>query len=118
MIRAITITLLERAQTGVDELNRPVYAETPAPVSGVLVGEPSTEDIVSELEMTGRRLAYTLALPKGDTHVWENRRVILPEPFAGTYRVIGVPTAGIEANIPLKWNKKVKLERYGGEADE
>lgn len=118
MIRAITITLLERAQTGVDELNRPIFAETPVPVSGVLVGEPSTEDIVSELEMTGRRLAYTLALPKGDAHVWENRRVVLPEPFAGTYRVIGVPTAGIEANIPLKWNKKVKLERYGGEADE
>ena len=36
----------------------------------------------------------------------------LPEPFAGTYRTIGFATAGIEANIPLKWNRKVKVERY------
>ena len=61
--------------------------------------------------MYGKRVAYTLAIPKGDTHRWEDAEVALPEPFAGTYHTIGYPTAGIEANIPLRWNKKVLIER-------
>jgi hypothetical protein len=33
--------------------------------------------------------------------------------FGHSWRVIGFGTEGIEANIPLSWNKKIMVERYG-----
>lgn len=65
MLKGIDITLYEKTQTGTDEADAPVYAETPVTVHNVLVGEPSAEEITTELQLTGRRLAYTLAIPKG-----------------------------------------------------
>lgn len=64
-IHGITIQLYEQVQTGVDAFNRPVYAETAVDVDNVLIGEPSTQDIVDELNLSGRKLAYTLGIPKG-----------------------------------------------------
>lgn len=108
-MRGVTVILYETTQTGVDDFNRPTYSETAVPVDNVLIGEPSTEDIANELNLSGKRLAYTLAIPKGDAHTWEGRDV----GFCGErFRVIGKPTQGIEYLIPLSWNKKVKVERY------
>lgn len=109
-IKGITVTLYEKIQTGRDELNHPVYEEIPTQVDNVLIGEPTTADITSELNLNGKRLAYTLAIPKGDAHDWMNQRV---EFFGETFKTYGYPTQGIEENIPLLWNKKVKVERYG-----
>lgn len=108
-ITGITIQLYEQTQTGVDAFNRPVYSEKAVDVEDVLIGEPSSQDVVDELNLSGRMLAYTLAIPKGDTHIWEGRKVGF---FGDIFRVIGKPTQGIEENIPLRWNKKVKVERY------
>lgn len=113
MIKGVTIKLLEKVQTGADDFGAPVYEETPVDIENVLVGEPSTEDITQTLNLYGKHVQYVLAIPKGDTHEWEDKKVILPEPFAGTYQTIGFSTAGIEENIPLSWNRKVKVERYG-----
>lgn len=118
MLKTITILLFEATEGEPDEFNhRAVEHVTAEEVSGVLVGEPSTEDVTNSLNLYGKRVAYTLAIPKGDAHSWVNALVVLPEPFEGEYRTIGYPTAGIEANIPLKWNKKVNIERIG-ELDE
>lgn len=108
-LHGVTITLFERVQSGTDPFNRPVYTETAVPVENVLIGEPSTQDIVDVLNLTGKKLAYTLAIPKGDAHEWTNRTV---EFFGERFRTIGKPTQGIEGLIPLEWNKKVKVERY------
>lgn len=113
MITGIKIQLAVKAQTGTDEFNRPVYSKVYEDVENVLVGQPTSQEAIDTLNLTGRKVVYTLAIPKGDTHVWEESEVILPTPFAGTYRVIGIPTAGIEANIPLSWNMKAQVERYG-----
>lgn len=110
-IKGMPVTLYERTQTGVDGFNRPVYAETPVVVENVLVGEPSTDDITNDLTMYGKHLAYTLAIPKGDAHDWTDVHV---EFWGERFHTYGVPTQGIEDNIPLDWNKKVKVERYGG----
>ena len=59
MLKGIDVTLYEKTQTGTDEADAPVYAETPVTVHNVLVGEPSAEEITTELQLTGRRLAYT-----------------------------------------------------------
>lgn len=109
-MRGISITLYTTTQTGTDEFNRPIYAETPVTVENVLIGEPSTDDIVAEINMTGKRLAYTLAIPKGDTNDWTDKTV---EFFGEKFKTIGEPTQGIDHLIPLSWNKKVKVERYG-----
>ena len=111
-IKGIRITLINRVEAGEDDTNRPIYEENEEYIDDVLVGEPSTEDISNELNLSGKRVVYTLAIPKGDNHEWVDTVVILPEPFAGKYRTVGVPVAGIEDNIPLRWNKKVRLERY------
>lgn len=113
MIHGITVTLMERTQTGTDAFNRPVYTETPVQVPDVLVGQPTTDDVITTTDLTGRKAVYWLAIPKGDTHDWEDVVVVLPAPFAGRYRTIGIPIAGIEENIPLRWNAKVLVERYG-----
>lgn len=73
-------------------------------------GEPTAEDLVNELQLYGKRLAYTLALPKGDAHDWHDVTV---EFFGQRFRTYGDVTEGIETMIPLHWNKKVKVERYG-----
>ena len=118
MIKGITIQLTERTQTGTDWSGQPEYTESVVEIEDVLVGEPTTEDVTGTMNLYGKRVAYTIAIPKGDSHSWENATVILPEPFAGKYRTIGYPTAGIEQNIPLRWNKIVKLERYNGRDSE
>lgn len=109
-MRGISITLYTTTQTGTDEFNRPVFTEAPVTVENVLIGEPSTDDIVAEINMTGKRLAYTLAIPKGDTHDWTDKTV---EFFGERFKTIGEPTQGIDHLVPLSWNKKVKVERYG-----
>lgn len=108
-MRGISITLYERTQTGTDDFNRPTYSETAVTVDNVLIGEPTTEQITEELNISGKRLAYTLAIPKGDAHDWNDKVV---EFFGEKFRTIGEPTQGIEHLIPLSWNKKVKVERY------
>lgn len=108
-MRGVTIILYNKVQTGVDAFNRPVYEDVATTVDNVLIGEPTTEDVINELNLTGKHLAYTLAIPKGDTHEWNDRKV---EFFGEVFRTYGEPTQGIEHLIPLSWNKKVKVERY------
>lgn len=115
MIKGITIYLKETSDGGTDPFGMPVEGEpTLIPIDDVLVGEPSTDDVTSALSLYGKKVSYTIAIPKGDTHDWVNKEVVLPEPFGGTYRTVGIPTAGIETNIPLRWNKKVRLESING----
>lgn len=109
MIHGITVRLYEKTQTGTDDFNAPIYAETPVDVPGVLVGEPTTEDIVNDLQLYGKHIAYTLGIPKGDAHNWENVTV---EFFGQKFRTYGGVTQGIEDLIPLAWNKKGKIEEY------
>ena len=110
LIKGIPVKLFVRRQTGADPFGRPTYEETAETIDNVLVGEPSSDDVTSELNLSGKVVAYVLAIPKGDTHDWENTSV---EFFGQRFRTIGMPMQGIEENIPLAWNKKVKVERYG-----
>ena len=113
-MKGITVTLTVKTQTGTDPFGQPTFTDSTKDVSDVLVGEPSMDDITNAITMYGKKIAYTLAIPKGDENTWEDTFVTLPAPFGGTYRTIGSPTVGIEENIPLRWNKKVHLERYEG----
>ena len=78
-------------------------------MNNVLVAPVSSDDAINQLNLTGRKAVYTLAIPKGDTNVWEGQEVRF---FNERWRVVGIPTQGIENLIPLDWNKKVQVERY------
>ena len=106
----ITVTLHTKTQTGTDDFNAPIYTDTDTTVDNVLIGEPSSEDVINELQLTGRRLAYVLAIPKGDTNTWYDNDVTF---FGERFHVYAPETQGIDHLVPTPWNKKVKVERYG-----
>lgn len=110
MIKGITVTLYEKQEIGKDEFNRPIYEELPVEIENVLVAPTSSDDVINQLNLTGKKAIYTLAIPKGDCHIWEDRKVKF---FGGYWKTFGFPIAGIEENIPLEWNQKVMVERYG-----
>lgn len=110
MIKGITVQLKKKIQTGTDPFGRPIYSEQIINVDNVLIGEPSADDVTSDLSLYGKKLAYTLAIPKGDTNIWEDTEVSF---FGQTFRTYGFVSQGIESMIPLDWNKKIKVERYG-----
>lgn len=108
-MQGIDIILYDKQKTGEDAFGHPVYAETPVTVENVLVGEPTSDEVTDALNLYGKHVAYTLAIPKGDTNTWTGRTV---EFFGEKFKVIGHPTQGIGHLIPLAWNKKVRVEHY------
>ena len=108
-MQGIDIILYDKLKTGEDAFGHPVYSETPVTVENVLVGEPTSDEVTDVLNLYGKHVAYTLAIPKGDENTWTDRMV---EFFGERFRVIGHPTQGIAHLIPLAWNKKVRVEHY------
>jgi len=104
----VPVILHVRTQTGVDEMNNPVYSETLETVNDVLIGQPTTDDITSSIDLYGKRIEYMLGIPKGDSHDWEDTVV---EFFGHRYQTFGVTIEGIEANVPTRWHKKVRVMR-------
>ena len=108
-MQGINIILYDKQKTGEDAFGHPVYSETPVTVENVLVGEPTSDEVTDALNLYGKHVAYTLAIPKGDANTWTGRTV---EFFGEKFKVIGHPTQGIDHLIPLAWNKKVRVEHY------
>lgn len=108
-IKGITVTLVSHTQTGTDPFGAPVLEEVEIPVENVLVSPTSTDDIINQQNLYGKKAVYTLAIPKGDVNEWENQEVRF---FGKKWRVFGAETQGIDELIPLDWNKKVMVERY------
>ena len=109
-IRGITVTLYEQTQTGTDPLNKPIMTETATAVDNVLVAPVSSTEQLETFNLTGRKADYQLAIPKGDAHEWKAGQKV--SFFGKDWRIIGIPTEGIEELIPLSWTKKVQVERY------
>lgn len=109
-MRGISVILYDKQEVGRDGMNAPIFEEIPITVSNVLVAPTSATEVLDTLNLTGKKAVYTLAIPKGDAHEWEDRKVSF---FGMDWRVISFPTEGLEHLIPLSWNKKVQVERYG-----
>lgn len=110
LIKGITVTLYEKEKIGEDDFKTPIYAETPVPVENVLVSPSESSDIVEDLQLRGKKLVYELSIPKNDTHIWEDRTV---EFYGHKWQTIGFCRQYIAENVPLDWNRKIKVERYG-----
>lgn len=71
-------------------------------VRNVLIGEPQTVSFCDTTVPT-----YTLAIPKGDAHIWTDRVVGF---WGQKYRTVGYPERGIEDRMPLQWHQKVQVQ--------
>lgn len=105
----MTVTLYERTQTGTDGFNDPVWTYTPVNVANVLVGQPTTDEITSGIDLYGKKAEYMLGIPKGDEHAWEDADV---EFFGRRWRTFGILIRGIEANVPTPWHHKIRVAVY------
>jgi hypothetical protein len=108
-IKGITIKLYAKTLADTDPFGAPVYIETPIDVGNVLVTQTSSTEVLDIVNLYGKKAVYTLGIPKDDTNDWEDKRVSF---FGEDWHTFGIPQEGIEANIPLEWNKKVLVERY------
>ena len=109
MIKGIPIVYKHKKMIGEDGFRRPIYAYEEEVVENVLVAPATSDDIISSVDLTGKKCIYTLAIPKGDLHDWEDQIVSF---WGHEWHTLGIPLEGIEENIPLDWNKKVMVERY------
>ena len=50
-MRGITVTLHQKTQTGTDSFNAPIFVETDVEVENVLIGEPTTDQVVEDLNL-------------------------------------------------------------------
>lgn len=114
-ITGTTVTLYEITQTGTDPFGAPIYEESPVTVDNVLVAEPSTDDVDTSISLYGKKITYTLGIPKGDTHDWMEKKVEWTDAYGHTFTVktFGYPITGIEKNVPGPWHMKVRCEAYG-----
>lgn len=109
-MKGMTIQLVVKTPIGYDPFGAPIESEELIDVDDVLVGQPSSDDIVSAIQMYGKTISYVLGIPKGDAHEWTDAEVII---WGDRYRTVGYPETGIQDNIPLRWGKNVKVEQYG-----
>ena len=110
LINGIDVVLWSETQTGVDDFNAPVFTLTPITVSNVLVTPASAGEITDSTRLSGKQAVYELSIPKGDTNDWENKKVTF---FGEDWITIGFCKEWIESNVPLNWNRKIQVARYG-----
>lgn len=109
MIKGITVKLHVKTLNGTDAFGAPIYTDTIEFIDNVLVTPTEQTDIVNDLNLYGKKSVYTLGIPKGDTHIWDDTEV---EFFDKKWATFGASTIGIEEMIPLSWNRKVKVAVY------
>lgn len=112
LLKGIDIILCDKRITGKDAFNHAIEEDVEITIHNVLVApiSQSGEEILRELSMDGKKARYHLAIPKEDDHNWDDKTVKF---FGETWRTVGFSTVGIPELIPLGWNRKVVVERYG-----
>lgn len=110
LIKGITVTLYEKTRNGEDAFKNPIYEEVPVAVENVLVTPAESSDIVAEMQLSGKKAVYELGIPKDDSHTWEDRTV---EFYGQKWKTFGFCTRYITGLVPLDWDRKIKVERYG-----
>lgn len=108
-LKGMPVTLVGKTVTGKNPFGEAITIDFDIEVDNVLIAPASTEDITSQLSLTGKKIVYTLAIPKGDTNDWVDKEVRF---FGRRFRTVGMPLEGIEELIPMGWNRKVQVENY------
>lgn len=110
MIKGETVILKQKNEIGIDRFGKPIYSTEDIAVDNVVIGSPSFDAAVAELNLTGKRLAFILGIPKGDEHNWEDAEIIIR---GQRFKSYGFPLTQTVENVPGQWNTQVKVEVYG-----
>lgn len=108
-IKGISVILVDKIEIKKDPFGASVFEDKEIIIENVLITPTSSDDIINQQSLYGKKAVYTLGIPKGDTHDWEDKEVFF---FNQKFKVFGKVLQGIEAMIPLDWNKKVMVEVY------
>lgn len=108
MLKGTRVTLHVKEKTGVDSFGRDEYSDSTVEVDNVLIGQPSETDIALANQF-GKHVTYTLGIPKGDMHSWEDTEV---EFWGKKWRTVGAPVRGIDGLVPLLWGRNIMVELY------
>lgn len=111
-LHGMSVTLTQKTLSGYDEIGEPVYTPETVVVDDVIVSPSSAVDkeVLDSLNLDGKKAVFTLGIPKGDTHAWEDAEVTV---FGRTYRTYGPLIEGQEDLVPMRWHKKISLEWTG-----
>ena len=109
MIKGETVILIDKIQVGTDPFGVPIFDEEEIEVKNVIIGSPTSDGATQDLQLYGKKLAFTLGIPKGDTNNWKDTDVIIR---GERFRTYGFPLTQTSANVPGRWNTQVKVERY------
>lgn len=111
-LHGMSVILTNKTLSGYDEIGEPVYTTESVTVDDVIVSPASAGDkeVLDSLNLDGKKALYTLGIPKGDEHSWEDSQVTV---FGRTYRTYGPLIEGQEDLVPLRWHKKISLEWIG-----
>ena len=104
-----TITLINKKQIGIYELNQPIFEDVEVQVDNVLYTTNLTDDIINSTNLVGKKDVHILAIPKGDTHIWENQIVKIE---GKKYHIFTPEKKGIDALVPSPWNAQYLCESY------
>lgn len=110
LIQGQTVRLYDRQEIGKDAFNATIYDDIAVDVENVLICPVSTQDIVADMQLYGKKAEYELHIPKADEHTWENRIV---EFYGNKWKTYGIPLKWMGELTPGAWNQKVRVERYG-----
>ena len=108
-IKGIDIKLYTQTVTGTDPFGAEIKEEKAITIQNVLVYPTDIDTVTSQLNLTGKKAEYTLAIPKGDKNNWTDKTV---EFWGKKWKTFGLVSETIEELTPLSWNKKVMVERY------
>lgn len=114
MIKTVAITLYKKTSSGKDPFNRETYTETPVTVENIVIGQPTSDDILNEVNLSGKTIAYVLSIPEGDSNDWEN---VVVEFYGRKWRTVGIPVEYTDGFFPggmMPWNKKIMVESFNG----
>lgn len=105
-----TIYLIPQIEGSEDAFGKPIKTDgTPLSVENVLISPVTSSEVLDTLNLSGRKAVCQLAIPKGDSHEWEDQFV---EFWGHRWRAVGFVIQSMDHLTPLSWNKKVMVERY------
>ena len=109
MIKGETVILIKKTTAGTNLIGEPIVTTEEIAVENVLIGTPSTDAAIEDLNLYGKRLAFVLGIPKGDENDWKDAEVKIR---GQRFRSYGFPLTQTEENVPGPWNTQVKVEAY------
>lgn len=110
-IKGVPVILHINEVTGKDGFNQDIVTPTSVTVENVVIGQPSSQDVLNEYNLSGKTISYILAIPAADDHVWENTVV---EFYGRKWRTVGIADQYMDGFMgdAFPWNKRIKVEAY------